>query len=123
MKMSFVENCDLYLLSGTHFINLCKKGGNLCYFGSFEAEWIPTEIKVISVIPCYDFIICGYLWNGHFCKYCKISIYIKINKKKIYINKDLAKAQPRLWGQGEVNQSHYYTSTLMVTRTKVQKLV
>ena len=25
MKMSFVENCDLYLLSGTHFINLCKK--------------------------------------------------------------------------------------------------
>ena len=41
----------------------------------------------------------------------------------IYINKNITKAQPRFRGQVEVNQPCYYTSILMITTTKSQKLV
>ena len=50
-------------------------------------------------------------------------LYQKVSAKVIYINGNIAKAQPRLRGQVEVNQPHYYTTIWMITRTKGQKLV
>ena len=41
----------------------------------------------------------------------------------IYINKNIAKSQPRLRGQVVANQPRYYTPISMITRTKDQKLV
>ena len=42
--------------------------------------------------------------------------WIKWNK-----NKNFAKAKSRLRGQTEANQPPYYTSILIITRTKAQK--
>ena len=40
-----------------------------------------------------------------------------------YINENIPKAQPSVRGQVEANQSRYYTSILIITRTNVQKFL
>ena len=54
---------------------------------------------------------------------CFYSVLSETLSYIIYINKNITKAQPRFRGQVEVNQPCYYTSILMITRTKSQKLV
>ena len=49
--------------------------------------------------------------------------YQKLLATIMYINKNIAKVQPRFRGQVEVNQPCYYTSISMIIRTKAQKLV
>ena len=52
-----------------------------------------------------------------------IVFYKKLLATIIYVNKNIAKAQSRFRGQGEVNQPCYYTSVSMITGREVQKLV
>ena len=47
--------------------------------------------------------------------------YQKLLSTRIYKNKIIAKAQPRLRGQVEVNQPCYYTSISTIARTKVAR--
>ena len=54
---------------------------------------------------------------------CFYSVLSKTFSYIIYINKNISKAEPMFRGQVEVNQPCYYTSVLMITRTKPQKLV
>ena len=69
----YVINLDEYSDIGTHWIALWVNN-NVTYFGSFEVEHIPKEIKkfigsknVISNIfriQAYDSIMCGYFCIG-----------------------------------------------------------
>ena len=52
-----------------------------------------------------------------------IVFYEQLLASIIYVNKNIAKAQPRFRGQVKVNQPCYYTSISMITRREVQTLV
>ena len=49
--------------------------------------------------------------------------YQKILATITQINKNIAKAQPKLQRQVAANQPRYYTSISMIARTKAQKLI
>ena len=49
--------------------------------------------------------------------------YQKLLATIMYINKNIAKVQPRFRGHVEENQPSYYISVSMITRREVQKLV
>ena len=67
---AYVKNIDEYSDIGTHWIFLYVNNDNVTYFGSFEVENIPKEIKTfmntkniktnISRIQAYDSIMCPY---------------------------------------------------------------
>ena len=67
---AYVKNIDEYSDIGTHWIFLYVNNNNVTYFGSFEVENIPKEIKTfmntkniktnISRIQAYDSIMCPY---------------------------------------------------------------
>ena len=48
-------------------------------------------------------------------------LYEKLLATIVYINKNIANAQPRLRGQVKVSQPHYYTSISMNTKKKKKK--
>ena len=49
--------------------------------------------------------------------------YQKLLATIIYINKNIAKAEPRLRDQVQENQPSYYTSSSIIAKTKGLKLV
>ena len=91
-----------------------------------------TKVQIISFENSAWYVFCfrkGYK-NKSIIRITKMfenSIFTVFSQKLLatvrYINENIPKAQPGLWGQVEANQSHYYTSILMITRTNVQKFV
>ena len=51
-----------------------------------------------------------------------IVFYQQLLASIIYVNKNIAKAQPEFRTQVKVNQPYYYTLISMITRREVQKL-
>ena len=52
-----------------------------------------------------------------------IVLYQKLLATRIYIDKNIAKAQPRLRDQVERNRPGYYTSVSMNASRKIQQLI
>ena len=48
MNQVYVINLDEYADSGTHWIALYALNNNFTYFGSFEVDHVPKQIKIFN---------------------------------------------------------------------------